>query len=170
MNECERASELHPASGPRVPGEPRRGGGRQDGELHPGDPWPRPGHWAGQRGDSAVTTSPRSEGFKWAIAFIDCDVEYNFLAWMGFLWYLSIILIKLNCLPFFMLKQVNLLFFTYYILIYSMIFTDGDGFSFIYYVLVLINKIYIQIVIKWTPLVFKFVLIFIKNKFICLLH
>lgn len=59
---CERASELHPAAGPRVPGDPRRGGGRQDGPLHPGDPRPGPDHGDGQRFPSAVTTSPRSEG------------------------------------------------------------------------------------------------------------
>ena len=38
MNECERASELHLASGPRVPGEPRQGGGHQDGAVQPEDP------------------------------------------------------------------------------------------------------------------------------------
>ena len=37
------SKEENPTAGPRVPGEPRRGGGRQDGELHPGDPRPLPG-------------------------------------------------------------------------------------------------------------------------------
>ena len=38
MNDCERASDLHPASVPRVPGEPQQGGGHQDGAVHPEDP------------------------------------------------------------------------------------------------------------------------------------
>lgn len=38
MNECERTTELHPDSRPRVPGEPRQGGEHQDGVVHPEDP------------------------------------------------------------------------------------------------------------------------------------
>ena len=38
--EARTPSKLHSASGPQVPGDPRGGGGREDGELHQGDPGP----------------------------------------------------------------------------------------------------------------------------------
>ena len=56
--EARAQSKLHSASGSQVLGHPRRGGGREDGKLHSGDPGPVP-----RRGNATITSSLETRVF-----------------------------------------------------------------------------------------------------------